>query len=374
MQQVQNMTGAQIFYPGPAYNNGGTIPGSAVVDLKTLSTSALNATLYNDWGYANQTPACAAADGGGSPGATGAGWGAPWVLGSGTTAGIAYINTGNRGPYTSPCNPGPDLWSSAVMALNETNGNWIWGFQTSAHDVWDYDCAWNQALGNETVNGANTPVLWKTCKNGYLYELNALNGKMIWAWSPTQNILARCQYCYMHNPMNTTEMTEAFFNPSLANTLMYPQASAGFEMDFSYSPTLNYIFTASQNVPGYEHYIQLNSTNYGKTNGFSGIAIAATAKVNDNATIEAVNAATGQMVWSHLIAPAGQGFRGGLTNSGNVVYVPLASGDVQMLNAATGALLDDVLIGGPVQVLPAIGATSTGQPLVLLSIDTGIGS
>src|SRR5580704_2569332 len=64
IQQVQNMTGAEIFYPGPQYNGGGPIPGTAVVNLKSLSQSQLNATLYNDWGYANQTPACLAADAG----------------------------------------------------------------------------------------------------------------------------------------------------------------------------------------------------------------------------------------------------------------------------------------------------------------------
>ena len=152
IKQVQNMTGAEIFYPGPAYNGGGYIPGSAVVNLKTLSATALNATLYNDWGYV-QSAACSATDGGGSPGATGSGWGAPWVVDQKT--GIAYVNTGNRGPYNGACNPGPDLWSSAVMALNDTNGKWVWGFQTSAHDEWDYDCSWNQALGNETVSAAS---------------------------------------------------------------------------------------------------------------------------------------------------------------------------------------------------------------------------
>ncbi|MDA4118680.1 MAG: hypothetical protein OK455_10090, partial [Thaumarchaeota archaeon] len=239
VQQVNNMTGAEIFYPGPAYNAGGNIPGSAVVNLKTLSASQLNSTLYNDWGYANQTPACAGYTGGSSTGSTAAGWGAPWLLGTGPTAGLAFVNTNNRDPYTSSCMPGPDLWSAAVLALNDTSGKWVWGFQAAAHEGWDYDCSWWQAMGNETVNGANTQVLWKTCKNGYLYELNALTGNMIWAYTPPQNVLARCQYCFMLNPLNSTQMNYAFFNPSLQPTLMFPSEAAGFEDESSYSPTLN---------------------------------------------------------------------------------------------------------------------------------------
>ena len=369
IKQVNSMVGAQIFYPGPAYNGGGSIPGSAVVDLKKMSASQLNATLYNDWGYAPQSAACIAADGGASPGSTAAGWGAPWLLDAKT--GIAYVNTNNRDPYVNACMPGPDLWSASVLALNDQTGQWIWGFQTSAHEQWDWDCSWQQVLGNETINGAQTEVLWKTCKDGYLYELNAANGNMIWAWTPPQNILPRCPFCFKYDPTNRTQMNYQFFNPSLADTLMYPSEYAGFENEFSYNPTLNYIFTASQVVPELDHYIPMNLTNYGKTQGYGAIPIAATAANLNNATIEAVNAATGQLVWSHLIS-TNTGYRGGLTTSGNLVFVTLSSGDLVMLNAQTGAVVKDFLIGGPINQLATIGATASGQVEIVFPITAGL--
>ncbi|MDA4116907.1 MAG: hypothetical protein OK455_00995 [Thaumarchaeota archaeon] len=369
LKQVNNMTGAEIFYPGPSATAGGYIPGTGVVNLKTLSAAQLNSTLYNDWGYV-QSAACAATDGGASTGATGAGWGGAWILGTGPTAGIAYVNTGNRGPYNGACNPGPDLWSSAIMALNDQTGQWVWGFSTSAHDEWDWDCSWWQAMGNETINGVNTQVVWKSCKNGYLYELNAANGNMIWAWTPPQNVLARCQYCFVHDPLNSSQMTEAFFNPTLADTLMFPSEAAGFENEPSVNPALNYIFTASQNYPLLFHYVAQNTTNYGRNSGQSAIAIAATAAANDNTTIEAINAATGQMVWTHFIAH--EGYRGGITNSGGVVYLTLSSGDILMLNAQTGAVIKDYYIGGPLNVIASVGATSSGQMEIIFPITAGL--
>ena len=377
VNQVKSMKGAQIFYPGPAYNGGGYIPGTAVVDLKTLSAAQLNSTLYDDWGYINQSPACIAHTGGSSTGGTAAGWGAPWLLGTGPTAGLAFVNTNNRDPYNSPCIPGPNLWSAAILALNETTGAWVWGFQSAAHEVWDYDCSWWQALGNETVNGVNTQVLWKTCKNGYLYELNAVNGNLIWAWEPPQNILPRCPYCYMLNPLNRTDMTEPYFNPSALGagqgTLMYPSEYAGFENEGAYSPALNYLFVASQNVPLLAYYVAPNSTNY-KTN--SGMAFfpppgaTALSGSQNNSTVIAVNAATGQLVWTHFVPT--QGYRGGLTTSGNIVFVTLSSGDLLMLNAQTGALIKDYYIGGPLNVLPSIGATVSGQMQVIVPITAGL--
>ena len=134
---------------------------------------------------------------------------------------------------------------------------------------------------------------------------------------------------------------------------------------------MNYIFTASQNYPGLEHYIPFNTSSYGKTNGFSLIATAASALSNANTTIEAINAATGQQVWSHFVAGFPEGYRGGLTNSGGVIFLTFSSGDVLMLNAATGAQIKDVYIGGPLNVLPSIGATSSGQMEVIFPITAG---
>ena len=377
LKQVATMKGAQIFYPGPSYNGGGTMPSTAVVDLKTLSAAQLNATLYNDWGYQNQSPQCAAYTGNASTGGTAAGWGSPWLVGTGPTAGLAFVPTNNRDPYTSPCNPGPDLWSAAILALNETTGAWVWGFQSSAHENWDYDCSWWQAMGNETVSGVNTQVIWKTCKNGYLYELNAVNGNLIWAYTPPQSILPRCPYCFSHNPLNSTEMNEAYFNPNAQGsgqgTLMYPSEFAGFEDESSYSPSLNYLFIISQNVPLLAYYVPPNSTNY-KTN--SGIAFfpptgaTSLAGTQNNATVTAVNAATGQAVWTHFIPT--QGYRGGNSNSGNVIYITLSSGDLLMLNAQTGATIKDYYIGGPLNVLASIGATAGGQMQVIVPITAGL--
>jgi hypothetical protein len=76
------------------------------------------------------------------------------------------------------------------------------------------------------------------------------------------------------------------------------------------------------------------------------------------------------MVWSHFIPT--QGFRGGITNSGNVVYLAMSSGELIMLNAQTGALIKNLFIGGPLNVLPSIGATASGTMQVILPITAGI--
>jgi outer membrane protein assembly factor BamB len=372
ISQVQNMTGAEIFYPGPAYYGGGHINSTAVVDLKTLSPSVLNSTLYNDWGYADQSQACLAADAGGSTGSTAAGWGGPWILGTGPTAGLAFVNTNNPDPYNSPCKPGPGLWADSVLALNITSGQWVWGFQESAHDMWDYDCSWWQGLGNETVNGVNTQVVWKTCKGGYLFELNAVTGALIWAWTPPTSIEPRCQYCELLNPLNATQMQLPFPNPSLKPTLMYPYTFS-FEGEDSYNPVTNYVYAVTDNNPRLVYYVPTNASNFRSNPGSSAYAPSG-APGNaegswDNCTIVAVDAATGQMAWNYFIPI--QGYRGAVTSSGNVLYATLSSGDLLMINAQTGKLIRDMFIGGPLNVGVQFGATINGTMELMVPITIG---
>jgi len=370
VQQIANMSNAGIFIGYGVDNPGGYGGPSGELNLKTMSASALNATFYNDWGYYQMSAHCASETAGAATGATGAGWGASWLIDQKT--GIAYVNTGNKGPYNSDCSPGPNLWAAAVLAINDTNGKWIWGFQTAAHELWDFDCSWQQALANETVNGVNTQVLFKTCKSGYLFALNAATGQLIWSYTPPTSIMPRCHYCYMLDPTNSTQMNLPFFNPSLQTTWMYPNEYAGNENSFSYNPTTNYIYEVTHNVPFLTQYVQMNATNYGKTTGEVFLNSASGAGLGngaDNSTVEAVNAATGQLVWSHFIPT--QGYRGGVTTSGNVVFLTLSSGDLLMLNAQTGTVVKDLFIGGPLNVLPSIGATASGTEEVIVPITAG---
>jgi glucose dehydrogenase len=373
---VNSMKGAQIFYPGAAYNGGGYIPSTGAVDLKTISAAQLNASLYDDWGQINQSPACKAFTGGMSTGSTNAGWGAPWLLGSGPTAGYAFVNTNNKNPYGgSSCSPGPNLWSAAELAINETNGQWIWGFQGTAHDIWDYDCSWWATIANETINGVNTQVMFKTCKAGYLYALNAVTGKMIWAWTPPLSIEQRCSNCFMLNPLNRTEMTEAWLGIDIVNpkpTICTP-CTFSFESEGAYNPKTNYIYVVSQNYPQLWYYVPFNLTNYHTSGGTASFPIPGQTKTTgawDNATLEAVNAATGQMVWNYFIP--NQGYRGGIITSGNIVFLTLSSGSLLMINAQTGAKISDYYIGGPLNVHPTIGATAAGKMQVIVSITAGL--
>ncbi|HKT22275.1 MAG TPA: PQQ-binding-like beta-propeller repeat protein, partial [Nitrososphaerales archaeon] len=402
ISDVNNMTGAYTFYPGEnGSTNGYTTPwevaggvlknvnDNIVVNWKKLSTTQLNASLYNDWGQADQTTQCQAITGGASTGSTGSGWGGSWVVGAGQTAGMVFVATNNKDPYTGPCTPGPDLWSAAALALNTTTGKIIWGFQANAHDIWDWDCSWYQALANVTISGANTPVLFKTCKNGYLYELNALTGDLIWAFSPPSGAgggvtpgPARCPVCYMWNPLNSSQMQfdypTALTNckPAFTSTcvlgpqpsaLFWPSAIAGYEGEQAYDPTTGDVISTSHMIPAYPGYIGLNSSTY-----FNGVGMTFGAPcpqcgfISNNSTTWSINAATGQIVW-HYTKPS-EGYRGKTAVSGGLVYLTESSGDIVILNESNGKIVRDYYVAAPMDEGVSFGAALGGQEYILLSV------
>jgi len=402
-QLIANMSGiASTFFPGKGSPNGYTTPAEVaggvlmntndqiVVNWKALSASQLNASLYNDWGQSFQTAQCLAIDGGGSTGSTGSSWGGAWVVGSGQTSGMVFVGTNNKYPYVGPCTPGPDLWSAAIIALNMTTGRWIWAFQANAHDIWDWDCSWYQALANETINNVNTEVILKTCKNGYLYEINAVTGNLIWAWSPPSNGVvtpgpARCPVCYMFNPLNATQMKFEWpadmtacapsFSISCINgdvntqppIFTWPSAIAGFEGEQAIDTATNEIYATSHIIPAFIGYLGLNASTYFSSPGMNfGQPCPQCGKIASNSTTWGINAATGQIVWHYT--NTFEGYRGKTVVSGGLVYLTESSGDMVILNAANGNLVRDYYIGAPMDEGVSLGASISGQEYILLHV------
>jgi len=130
----------------------------------------------------------------------------------------------------------------------------------------------------------------------------------------------------------------------------------------------NYIYVATETTPALEHYVPLNSSNYGASNGDTGIGTSYTGTAFDNASVIAVDASTGTMAWFHTFLTTG--YRGGITNSGNMVFATLSSGDFLMINAQTGLLTRDYYIGAPMDELASVGASVAGQESIIIPVGT----
>ncbi|MDA4115437.1 MAG: PQQ-binding-like beta-propeller repeat protein [Thaumarchaeota archaeon] len=349
LDTVLNMTHAYIFN------------GTGEVDLKALPQSQLSQMLVGDWGTFgfNGTTSFAGAS---------TAWGGAWAIDEET--GVAYVGTNVPGPdWNATYRPGPNLWSASVLAINMTTGRMLWGFQAIPHALGDFDCSWNVMLANETINGQSTPVVFKGCKDGYIFALNGNTGSMLWFLKPPsidyENVIPL-------NPLNATQMDKYNWDgyPLTKPIVQSPSDTGALEADLAFDPAKNLVFAATYNEPKLFNYSDVgppktpeNVTQWEFTWGVQILTIRPVG--TDNATIYAVDAANGQVKWSYEIPYIP--YRGGLTVSGGVVYVSTLDGTMRMLDEDTGKLLSTMNVGGSLIIQPSLGEDANGEMTLVLT-------
>ena len=95
---------------------------------------------------------------------------------------LLYFGTGNAGPWASSIrNPSDkdNLYTSSVVALDLDTGKYVWHFQETPADTWDYDADQDLILTDLTIDGQTRPVLLHAAKNGFFYVLDRKTGQFI---------------------------------------------------------------------------------------------------------------------------------------------------------------------------------------------------
>ena len=94
--------------------------------------------------------------------------------------GLVYIPTGNATPdyYGGHRTPEAEKFASSVVALDAATGALRWSFQTTHHDIWDYDVPSQPVLADiPDGSGGTTPALVAPTKRGELFLLDRRTGK-----------------------------------------------------------------------------------------------------------------------------------------------------------------------------------------------------
>ena len=83
----------------------------------------------------------------------------------------------------------PDFWggyrvgngdyANSIVALHVADGSVAWSFQTTHHDVWDYDLPAQPTLGTVTYNGKTVEAVLQPTKQGLLFTVNRDNGQPV---------------------------------------------------------------------------------------------------------------------------------------------------------------------------------------------------
>ncbi len=100
-----------------------------------------------------------------------------------------YIGVGNAGPYDSvlrdPGGKGDNLFTSSIVALDANTGAYIWHYQQTPREAWDYKATPNMIMATLNLEGKPAKVLMQMPTNGFFYVIDRITGKPISAEKAT---------------------------------------------------------------------------------------------------------------------------------------------------------------------------------------------
>ncbi|RLU01401.1 MAG: PQQ-dependent dehydrogenase, methanol/ethanol family [Ketobacter sp.] len=302
-----------------------------------------------------------------------------WKYGGGGTAwdsmaydpelDLLYVGTGNGSVWNQSVRSpegGDNLYLSSIVALKPDTGEYVWHYQTTPGDSWDYTATQHMILADLNIDGTIRKVLMQAPKNGFFYVIDRTNGQFISAnnyvpvtWAthvdpetgrPVETANARYQ---APNPLATLtpEQLVAVLKPmppkDLEGAFHKPSPFGGHNWQpMSYNPQTGLVYIPALDIP----YAYGNEPAFEYQDGRWNIAInwQLNAPTGD-AELDAVIAGT---VRGHIAAwdPVAQkevwrvqhagSWNGGiLSTAGNLIFQGTSHGQFAAYNAETGEQL-----------------------------------
>jgi alcohol dehydrogenase (cytochrome c)/quinohemoprotein ethanol dehydrogenase len=98
--------------------------------------------------------------------------------------GLLYIGVGNGSPWNHQIRSdgkGDNLFLSSIVALKAETGEYVWHFQSTPAESWDYTATQHIILADLTIDGKKRKALMQAPKNGFFYVVDRTNGEFIQA-------------------------------------------------------------------------------------------------------------------------------------------------------------------------------------------------
>jgi membrane-bound PQQ-dependent dehydrogenase (glucose/quinate/shikimate family) len=95
--------------------------------------------------------------------------------------GLVYVPTGNATPdyFGAHRTAVMEKYASSIVAIDARTGLARWHFQTTHHDIWDYDVPSQPTLADITLNGVVRKVVVVPTKRGELFMLDRATGEVL---------------------------------------------------------------------------------------------------------------------------------------------------------------------------------------------------
>jgi PQQ-dependent dehydrogenase (methanol/ethanol family) len=297
--------------------------------------------------------------------------------------GLLYLGVGNGSPWNHQIRSdgkGDNLFLSSIVALKADTGEYVWHFQSTPAESWDFTATQHIILADLTIDGKKRKTLMQAPKNGFFYVVDRTNGEFIQA----------------KNYVNVTWTTG--LDPKTGRPEMIPEArylrepalvSPGplgahnwYPMSFNPQTGLVY-FPILDTSYRYEHETKFEFRDRSWNTGVTRTAakpneatVAASAKSTGGAALIAWDPVNQREAWRVKYERAGNG--GTLSTASNLLFQGSVDGYLNAYDAANGERLwsyptQNAVMGGPstfeldgeqyVATLAGIGGVAMGGGL-----------
>ncbi|WP_084705045.1 PQQ-dependent dehydrogenase, methanol/ethanol family [Beijerinckia mobilis] len=163
---------------------------------------------------------------------------------------LIYIGVGNGSPWNWKYRSegkGDNLFLGSIVAVRPETGEYVWHFQETPMDQWDYTSVQHIMTVDLPINGEMRHVIVHAPKNGFFYVLDAKSGEF----------LSGKNYTYVNWASGLDPKTgRPIFNPDAFYTLTgkdwygLPGDLGGHNfMAMAYSPQTKLVYIPAQQVP-----------------------------------------------------------------------------------------------------------------------------
>jgi quinohemoprotein ethanol dehydrogenase len=280
-----------------------------------------------------------------------------WNVGGGGTAwdaiahdpelDLLYIGVGNGAPWNRvyrSAGSGDNLFLSSIVALRPDTGEYVWHYQTTPGESWDYTATQHMILADLEIDNRIRKVIMQAPKNGFFYVLDRATGEFI---SAEKYTLATWATHIDPESGRPVETPEARYEETGVPTFQFPGPLGGHNWHpMSFSPDTGLVYIPAQEIPmvyGHDSDYEYNPDGWN-----AGVRFELASAPDDPET----RAALGEMVKGYISAwdPVSQTekwrvqhsnmWNGGLlSTAGNVLFQGNAEGEFVAYAADTGERL-----------------------------------
>jgi quinohemoprotein ethanol dehydrogenase len=289
---------------------------------------------------------------------------------------LLYFGVGNGTPWNQEIRSpggGDNLFLSSIVAVRPDTGEYVWHYQTTPGETWDYTAAQHIILADIEIKGSTRKVLLQAPKNGFFYVLDRATGELLSADNYIDITWAT------HVDMATGRPVEVpaarYKNEPF---LVFPSYLGGHNWHpMSYSPQTGLVYIPVLDFPA--TYGQPENFTYNPGIGNVGTDGVVGGLPDDQAERDAIGALLkGRLLaWDPVkqqeawhVEHSGPWNGGTLATAGNLVFQGTADGKLVAYRADTGEQLWDFATQTGVVAAP-ISYTVDGEQYVSINVGWG---